>query len=102
MSVRRLSDMRRSKCSPALCVSDCAEDVILILYKKGPMTRSQIRTELGIGAQTQKDLVNWLLSTGLAREKEPGRYGTPIELTERGKQVAELVEKIREIIAQAP
>ena len=83
-----------------LCVSKKIEDVLLVLlnHPEGLM-RSEIRDVAKIGAQTQKDLVKFLLDKGLAEEVyDNKRDRVVIRLTEKGRKIAELVKQINELL----
>ncbi len=80
-----------------LCsVSSKVEEVILALYEY-PYSRVELRDKLKLGAQTVKDIVDWLRDNGLIEERLDGRK-VRLHLTEKGKKLAELVKQIEELL----
>lgn len=78
-------------------VSKKIDRVILALAEK-PMTRKEVAFTAGVAGGTVKKVVDWLLSNNLAREKVKSRYEVDIELTEKGKKLAELIRQINELV----
>ena len=81
-----------------LCsVSSRVEDVILALMEK-PYSRVELRDRLGLGAQTVKNIVEWLRDEGLIVEKLEGKK-IRLYLTEKGRRLAELIKEIDKLIS---
>ncbi len=82
-----------------LCVSRKIEDVLLAFLEYGPMSRTELREKAKIGGQTQKDIVNYMLENGIVEEYfDEKRDRVVLRLTEKGRQIAELVKKIHELL----
>jgi len=76
-------------------VSKRSEDILLALYFKGELTKTELREATGCGGQTAKDVVKHFMDLGVVVEKYDSVRGRNVlELTVKGRRVAEYLVKI--------
>jgi len=80
-----------------------APRLLLLLYKEGPLMISQIKWKLKGSQSSLYDTLRLLVETGLIREQYVGEWPRRrfFELTDLGREVAELLARVEELLAKA-
>ena len=80
-----------------------APRLILLLYREGPMMISEIKWKLKGSQYSLYNTLRLLVETGLVKERHEGEWPKRrlFELTDLGREVAELLARIEELLAKA-
>lgn len=75
--------------------------IVVTLLKDGPMFKSVLYSKLSKSTNAPQSRVKDLVAAGLIKEKRSrfAPYSITLELTEKGKKVAELVTRIEKLLS---